>query len=170
MTDAFSMLVSMIQGLGDAIVNTQFFQSYGLVVLLFWSFITVVILPIPIEIPITTLLYAHFNILLIFVTAWASIYLGTYIFYLILLSGKIAIHRTTIFEEIDDSHFLYTHRWILFSLAPMVYFVGDGAIIYAAYKHMPFSNFALPLIIGSFGRAVIAILISLGLLAIPSFL
>ncbi|MDE1767551.1 MAG: hypothetical protein KGI27_14955, partial [Thaumarchaeota archaeon] len=103
MSDILSMLLSMIQELGNAIVNTQFFQSYGLIILLFWSFMTVIILPVPIEIPITALLYAHFNILLIFATAWISIYLGMLVFYLILLSGKIAIHRTTVFEEIDDS-------------------------------------------------------------------
>lgn len=154
----------------DSIVQTPLFHSYGLLILFLFPVFTISLIPLPIEIPLAALVYARFDLITLLVTTFAAMMAGNMVLYYSALYGKIVIRRTTIFEEIDDSHFLHKHRWIMFSTFPAFFILGDALILYAVSKHMSVFSFVLPLMIGTFIRSVIAMLLVLGILAIPHFL
>ena len=153
--------------MANAIVQTQLFQQFGLLMLFLWPIFTVSIFPIPIEVPITTLIYGHFNVGIILLVTWAAMLSGSLFLYGLVMTGKFGIKRTTLFDEIEESHLLHRHRWVMFSTLPIIFPLGDSLMIWAAAEHMKPQSFVLPLTIGTFLRSVIAILISLGLLSLP---
>jgi membrane protein YqaA with SNARE-associated domain len=161
-------IFTYFQQVGDGIVATPLFQNYGLFILLVWPLFTVSSIPIPIEIPIATLLYGKVSIIYVFLFAWAGVYSGSTLFYFLILSGKIGWHRTTVFEEIEESHLLQRYKNYFFTIGTAFFWVGDIILAYAALKHMPFSSFAWQMAVGTFLRTVIAVLIALGILSIPS--
>lgn len=167
MVDINSIFAPLTE-IANAIVQTQLFQQFGLLVLFLWPIFTVSIVPIPIEVPITTLIYGHFSVPIVLLVTWAAMFAGSLFLYGITMTGKMGIMRTTLFEEIEESSFLHRHRWIMFSTLPAVFILGDSLMIWAAGQHMKPQSFVMPLMIGTFLRSVIAILISLGLLALPN--
>lgn len=156
--------------IADSIVQTAFFQSYGLLILFLFPVFTISLIPLPIEIPLAALVYAKFNLMVLLGVTFAAMMAGNLVLYYSALYGKVVIRRTTIFEEIDDSHFLHRHRWVMFSTFPAFFILGDALILYAVSKHMSVFSFILPLMIGTFIRSVVAMLLVLGILAIPNFL
>lgn len=154
----------------NGIVNTQFFQSYGLLVLYLFPIFTISVIPIPIEIPLAALVYAKFNLLILLTVTWAAMMTGNMVLYYLAAMGKVIIKRATIFEEIEESHFLHRNRWVMFSTMPAVFIIGDALMLYAVSQHMKPQSFVLPLLIGTFIRSVIALLIVLGILALPQYL
>lgn len=165
-----SSVFAFFTQVADSIVQTQLFQNYGLLILFLFPVFTISIIPIPIEVPLAALVYAKFNLMVLLGVTFAAMMAGNLVLYYSALYGKVVIRRTTIFEEIDDSHFLHKHRWIMFSTFPAFFILGDALILYAVSKHMSVLNFILPLMIGTFIRSVVALLLVLGILAIPHFL
>lgn len=160
-------LLAWFTEVANSIVQTQFFQHFGLLVLFLWPFFTVSIFPIPIEVPIATLIYGNFPVLTVLLVTWAAMFGGSLFLYGLVMTGKFGIKRTTLFEEIEESHLLHRHRWVMFSLFPIIFILGDSLMVWAAVEHMKPQSFAIPLAIGTFIRSVIAILIVLGILALP---
>jgi len=165
-----SNIMQIFTDLADGIVNTQFFQSYGLLVLFLFPIFTISVIPIPIEIPLAALVYAKFNLTVLLLVTWAAMMTGNMTLFYLASAGKVVIKRTTIFEEIEESHFLHRNRWVMFSTMPAVFIIGDALILYAVSQHMKPQSFVLPLLIGTFIRSTIALLIVLGILAIPKYL
>lgn len=164
-----SYIFSVFSQIADSIVQTPYFHSYGLLILFLFPIFTISVFPLPIEIPLAALVYARFDLITLVVVTWAAMLTGSLVLYYMAMYGKVAIYRTTIFEEIDDSHFLHKHRWIMFSTFPAFFILGDALILYAVSKHMGVTSFILPLMIGVFIRSVIAMLLVLGILSIPHF-
>lgn len=169
-TDDISSIISFFTYIANTIINTQLFHDYGLLVLFLFPIFTISIIPVPIEIPLAALVYAKFNLTILLLVTWAAMMAGNMVLYYMAMFGKVIIRRTWMFEEIDESHFLHRHRWIMFTTCPAFFIIGDALIFYAVSKHMNPQSFFLPLLAGTFIRSVIAMLIVLGILALPSYL
>lgn len=165
-----SGIMNLFTEIANGIVNTQLFQSFGLLILYLFPIFTISVIPIPIEVPLAALVYAKFNLMILLVVTWAAMMTGNMVLYYLASIGKVIIKRTTIFEEIEESHFLHRNRWIMFSTMPAVFIIGDALMLYAVSQHMKPQSFVLPLMIGTFIRSVIALLLVLGILALPQYL
>ena len=152
------------------VISLPVFHDYGLWILFIYVILPTDVFPIPIETFMIPLILAKVNLTAILLVAWVGEVIGSIILYWLAFHGYRKLTKERTITYLSRNHPLFKYRFVLFTLAPIIYVTGDIMMIYAGVKHIHIKHFILPLTVGVFVRALIGLLISLGILALPSFL
>ena len=149
----------------QTILGSPFFKQFGLLVMFIWEASPTLFIPIPLILFMLPLVYAGVNQIDILAVALAGSVIGDLLFYYLAKYSVLHIGKKAE-EEIDESHFLHQHRWLMFIAAPIFYLTGDAIMLYAGAKQMPVHKFIIPMFIGNAIRITFDLFIATGIIHI----
>lgn len=161
-----TVLVTNGRTIFEQLVNTNFFNQYGLITLFIFAVIPSFI-PLQLEIAIIPLLSTGITPTAIIVVSTLGTFIGKYILY---VAGKYGYKKITKNENqkaMETKHLIHKYRYLWFFVSQFVYILGDLIVVYAGVKHMKFESFALPLFIGNLGSSIMLVLVAQGIVMLP---